>query len=56
MTFSLRAEKDGFTAVRGRHALGEHALCDDVEHAQRKHHGDDGEAQMEDGLHPSLWR
>lgn len=49
-------EKDGFTAVRGRHALGEHAVRDDAEHAKRKHHGDDGEAKLEDGLHLSLRR
>lgn len=54
---SLRAEKDGgFTGVRGRHAFGEHAVRDDVEHAKRKHHGDDGEAKLEHGVHHSLWR
>lgn len=57
MTFSLRVEgKDGLTGVWGRYALGEHAVRDDVEHAERKHHGDDGETQLEHSLHISLWR
>lgn len=56
MIFSLRAEEGSFTAVRGRHALGEHAVRDDTKHAKRKHHGDDGEAKLEHGLHRSLWR
>lgn len=59
MTFSVRAEKkDGLTGFWGRHALGEHAVRDDAEHAEWKHHGEDGEAQLEHSLHLSLrrWR
>lgn len=57
MTLSLRvAKKDGLTGVRGRYALGEHAVRNDIEHAERKHHGDDGETQLEHSLHLSLRR
>lgn len=51
----MRAEKqDDFTCVRGRYALGEHAVCDDVKHVERKHHRDDDEAELEHILHVSL--
>lgn len=42
------------TCVRGRHALGEHAVSDDVEHAEGEHHGNDGDAKMKHILHVGL--
>lgn len=42
------------TCIRGWDALGEDAVCDDVKHTERKHHGDDDEAEMEHILHESL--
>lgn len=42
------------TGVGGRYALGEHAVRDDVKHAERKHHRHDGEAELEHVLHVGL--
>lgn len=42
------------TCVGGRDALGEHAVCDDVEDAESEDHGCDREAELEHGLHVGL--
>lgn len=52
---AVRAKKqDDFTCVRGRYAFGEHAVCDDIKHTERKHHRQDDEAELEHILHVSL--
>ncbi len=48
------AKQDDFTCVRRRYALGEHAVCDNVKHTERKRHRDDGEAELEHILHGRL--
>ena len=48
--------QEDFTCVRRRYALGEHAVRDDVEHTERKHHRHDGEAELEHILHVGLPR
>lgn len=42
------------TCVGGGDALGQHAVCDDVEDAESKDHGCDSEAELEHGLHVGL--
>ena len=43
----LCAVREDVTCVGGRNALGEHGVRDDVEHTERKHHGEDVEAELE---------
>lgn len=44
------------TCVRGWHTLCEDTVCDDIKHAERKHHWDDNDAELEHVLHVRLQR